>query len=221
MRAIATPLFKITRFKTNFKTGLKSCFTFCFVLAFVLVTLTGCQKDIVHQRSIAELNQKAQTMMQSGNIDGAVARLEAARDLQPEEPSTIYNLAIAYQMQGQFAKAIQMFTLLLEHPGASGTKLEKAELQKAMAITYEAKADKLSADVRTLEDDAKTDKSQVAQMHLDTQQSYKLALDYYKQSIDSGLKNPADVQKQIADLEKKLSELSQPLAQQSTQESLP
>src|SRR5437868_5059904 len=86
-------------------------------LGLMLTLNSGCTQDVVHQRSIAELNQKAQTMMQSGDYEGAVSRLEAAHDLEPTEPNTTYNLAIAYQSKGDYPKAIAIFNQLLEHPG--------------------------------------------------------------------------------------------------------
>jgi tetratricopeptide (TPR) repeat protein len=157
--------------------------------------LGGCQKDVVHQRSIAELNQKAQAMMHAGDYDGAVARLEAAHDLQPEEPNTTHNLAIAYQMQGNYDKALAMFTELLDKPG-----MDKAEIQKSIGITAEAKADKLFAEAKSLEADPKADKAKVQQLTQQAEESYALALDSYRQAVE-GLKNPAEVQKQIAALE--------------------
>jgi tetratricopeptide (TPR) repeat protein len=155
----------------------------------------GCQQDVVHQRSIAELNQKAQAMMQAGDYNGAVARLEAAHDLQPEEPKTTHNLAIAYQMQGNYDKALAMFNELLLKSG-----IDKAEIQKSIGITAEAKADKLSAEAKGMESDPKADKAKVQQLNQQAEESYALALDSYRQAV-GGLKNAADVQKQIAALE--------------------
>ena len=63
---------------------------FTLFLAVTLTLLSGCkQEDIVYQKSLAELNTKAQQMLQSGDVNGAISRLEAAHDLEPSEPNTI------------------------------------------------------------------------------------------------------------------------------------
>jgi tetratricopeptide (TPR) repeat protein len=170
------------------------------VAATGLMLLSGCQQDVVHQRSIAELTQKAQSLMQAGDYNGAVARLEAAYDLQPNEPKTMYNLAIAYQMQGSYDKALELFSQLQDKPG-----MDKAQIQKAMGITYEAKADLLDTQVHEQEENPKADKAQLQQKKQATQETYQLALQFYQQALTgNGLKNPEEVQKQIESLEAKL-----------------
>jgi tetratricopeptide (TPR) repeat protein len=165
-----------------------------------LFLLGGCQQDVVHQRSIAELTQKAQSLMQAGDYNGAVARLEAAYDLQPNETKTMYNLAIAYQMQGSYDKALSLFSQLQDKPG-----MDKAQLQKNMGITYEAKADALEAEIHEQEEDPKADKAQLQQKKQAAVETYQLALQAYRQALaDNGLKNPEEVQKQVESLESKL-----------------
>lgn len=180
----------------------KSVVLFFFLLS--MVALGGCQKDVVHQRSMAELNQKAQAMMQAGDYAGAVARLEAAHDLQPEEVNTIYNLGIAYQMQGNYDKAIEAFNQVLDKPG-----LDKSELNKALAITYEAKGDKLETDAAALADDPKADKSQEGTMKQSAEEAYRLALGHYQEALN-GAKNPGEIEKQIEALNAKLAGEAQP-----------
>lgn len=161
-----------------------------------LALFSGCQKDVVHQRSIAELNQKAQVMMQSGDVDGAIARLEAAHDLEPDEPNTMHNLAIAYQTKGDYDKAIPLFTQLMDKPG-----MDKAELYKALGVTYEAKADQLAGQAKEAADNPKADKAKTQQLNQQAEEAYGQALASYQQAIANGLKNPADVQTQIEALE--------------------
>jgi tetratricopeptide (TPR) repeat protein len=170
-----------------------------WMMAGLLVVLTlssGCQKDVVHQRSIAELNQKAQIMMQNGDIDGAIARLEAAHDLEPDEPNTLHNLAIAYQTKGDYDKAITLFTQLMSKPGT-----DKAELYKALGVTYEAKADQLEGQAKEAEAAPKADKTKVQQLSQQSEEAYNQALASYQQAVANGLKAPGDVQKQIEALE--------------------
>lgn len=179
--------------------ALSRCATLLLLVGMVC-SLSACQKDVVYQRSMSELNQKAQAMMQAGDYAGAIARLESAHDLQPDEPNTTYNLAVAYQMQGQYDKAISMFTLLLEKPGP----LSKPEIQKALGITYEAKADKLSADAKEVQETSKSSSVKAPQLEQDAAQSYKMAMSYYQQAVQGGVKNAAELQKQVTALDSKL-----------------
>lgn len=156
---------------------------------------SGCQQDVVHQRSMAELNQKAQVMMNAGDYDGAIARLEAAHDLQPEEPTTTYNLAIAYQMKGDYDKAIATFQQVMGKPG-----INQAEVQKALGISYEGKADKLTAAAKEQEEAPKPDPAKVKQLKQEADVAYHQALDSYKQA-ESGLQDPEAVRAQIKALE--------------------
>lgn len=166
------------------------------VLACILVlSASGCQKDIAHQRSIAELNQKAQALMSAGDYDGAIGRLEAAHDLQPDEPNTLHNLAIAYQTKGDYDKAIATFKEVMDKPG-----MDKAEIQKALGISYEAKADTLEAKAKEAEEAAKPDKTKAQQLHQEANQTYHQALEYYQQAV-GGLKDPTEVKAQIKALE--------------------
>jgi tetratricopeptide (TPR) repeat protein len=171
----------------------------------LILSLSGCQQmqqqDIAHQRSMAELNQKAQAMLQSGDVNGAVARLESAHDLSPDEPNTSYNLAVAYQAQGNYDKALEMFQQVQDKPG-----LNKAEIQKSIAITLEARADKTSDEAKKLEDGPKPDAAKIAPLKQSATQDYQQAIEFYKQALP-GLKNAQDqqaVQTQITALEARL-----------------
>jgi tetratricopeptide (TPR) repeat protein len=179
----------------------------------------GCRTDVVHQRSLSELNQKAQSLIQAGDYAGAIARLESARDLQPDEPGTTYNLAIAYQATGRYDQAIGLFSQLLEKPdnvGASG--LSPAEVRKAMGITWEAKADKLTADAKSLEGEPpgkapKAGRSQTTEaLSREAEQAYRAALDNYREALAGELKDAADVRRQMAALEARLAKKSDAVA---------
>jgi tetratricopeptide (TPR) repeat protein len=168
-----------------------------------VLTLSGCQQDVVHQRSMAELNQKAQTMMQAGDYEGAVSRLEAAHDLQPDEPNTTFNLAIAYQTKGDYQKAVALFNQLLQKPGPDDSPMSKPEIQKALGITTEAQADKLEASAKTLEDDPKGDKSKAQMIAHEADLALQQALMHYREALP-GLKNPEPIKAQIQAIETKL-----------------
>ncbi|WP_303673156.1 tetratricopeptide repeat protein [Vampirovibrio chlorellavorus] len=181
----------------SFSNGVKAIALSVAVVGMSLV-LTGCQQNVVYQRSMAELNEKAEALMASGDIDGAVSRLEAAHDLQPDEPNTTYNLAIAYQTQGSYDKAIPLLKQLVEK-----SQLDKAQVQKTLGITYEAKADQLAFKASEAESDPKADKAKIPSMKAEAQQAYELAIESYQQALP-GLKNAAEVEKQIEALQARL-----------------
>ena len=169
----------------------------------ILAGFSGCKEDIVHQRSISELNQKAQALMQAGDYEGAVARLEAAHDLQPDEPNTTYNLAVAYQTKGDYDKAITIFTQLLQKPGPDGSPMSSAEIHKDLGITYEAQADKLEADAKKLAEAPKSDKGKVEQLNIESTSALKQAVHHYQEALP-GLKNSEEIATQIKAIEAKM-----------------
>ncbi len=187
---MTTPLFKST--------------LWALLAVAILGGLSACKQDVVYQRSMSELNTKAQAMLASGDVDGAVSRLEAAHDLQPNEPNTTYNLAIAYQTQGNYDKALP----LLQQLQSEGV-LDKGEVSKSLGITYESKADGLIAKARELSEKPKADKAMVERMQSEATQSYQLAIESYQQALPN-LKEPEPVKTQIQALETRLKQSVQP-----------
>lgn len=173
-------------------------------LSACLLLLTGCKGDVAHQRSIAELNQKAQQMMNAGDFQGAISRLEAARDLRPDEPGTLHNLAIAYQMKGDYDQAIQMLSQLTDKPG-----LNPAEIRKALGIAYESKADRLAMQAKELRDNPKGDPAKVQALEAEANASYQQALESYRLAA-AGLKDPKPIEEQIKALEGELQKKNAP-----------
>lgn len=171
----------------------------------LLVSASGCQggASLAHQRSMAELNQKAQMLMQAGDTAGAIARLESAHDLEPNEPNTSYNLALAYQSMGNYDQAIGVFSQILDKPQPGGP--EAGQVRKAMGITWEAKADKLAAEAKGSDEKAKPDPTKSQMLEQEATQAYKAAIDNYRQAIESGhLKDVAELKLQMAALEARL-----------------
>ncbi len=80
----------------------------------VMVCLTGCQEDLAHKKSVAQLNQSAAALMQQGNYAGAVARLESAYVLVPNSAPVLYNLAMAYQHAGQVEQSVAHLEQFIE-----------------------------------------------------------------------------------------------------------
>jgi tetratricopeptide (TPR) repeat protein len=150
----------------------------------------GCSQKAVYNRSIADLNQKAQQLLQQGDAAGAVSRLESALDLNPEEPLTLHNLAIAYEAKGDYDRSIQSFEKLLTLKSL-GSGLDAKRIKQSLAVVYESKADKLMSEAdeatenKTPETDAKT-----AALKEEALGGYRKALDTYDSLLrESGLSN--------------------------------
>lgn len=82
------------------------------IVAITMVTLisTAC----VNKFAVQELNNKAQEMIASGNIEGAISRLESSIDLDDTLYETHYNLAVAYIQAKKYDKAEVALNKVLE-----------------------------------------------------------------------------------------------------------
>lgn len=76
-------------------------FKYLSLLVSMVLLLTSCSN-----LDIQTLNLKAKQLMEQGDVDGAIGRLESINDLNPKYPQTHYNLGIAYYKKGEFDKAI-------------------------------------------------------------------------------------------------------------------
>lgn len=82
-----------------------------FFPAILLIFLaTSCTSNL----DIQTLNKKANALMQAGDIDGAISRLESINDLNPNFPQTNYNLGIAYYKKGNLKGAIASLNKAVE-----------------------------------------------------------------------------------------------------------
>lgn len=70
--------------------------------AISLLALCACTTRM----DIQTLNNRAMQLMNSGDTDGAIARLESINDLDPNYAQTHYNLGIAYYNKKQYQKAL-------------------------------------------------------------------------------------------------------------------
>ena len=75
--------------------------TLFLAILFVSVLCSACINNI----AIQELNNKAQELMQKGDIQGAISRLESSVDLDGTIFETRYNLGVAYISAQEFKKA--------------------------------------------------------------------------------------------------------------------
>lgn len=128
------------------------------LVSLIFLPMSGCSKSAVYNPSIADLNQKAQAMLEAGDTQGAVNRLEAARDLNPKEPMTNYNLAIAYEKNSDSEKAIALFEEILESKSYPNGVTE-AGLKKNLAITLESQADEYATQAEKLTEQKKANEA--------------------------------------------------------------
>jgi len=103
--------------------------------------LVSCTKFISNP-DIQTLNEKAAELMNSGDIKGAIARLESINDLNPNFPQTNYNLGVAYYKNGEYEKSIESlkqalsldkniadayYTIGLAYQDLAGQEIEKLD----------------------------------------------------------------------------------------------
>lgn len=74
--------------------------------------LVSCTK-IISNPDVQTLNQKAVEMMNSGDVKGAIARLESINDLNPNFPQNHYNLGVAYFKNEEYEKSIESLKLAI------------------------------------------------------------------------------------------------------------
>ena len=79
-------------------------------ILFISVLSTAC----VNNLAIQELNNKAQEYMEKGDVESAIARLEASLDLDGNVFETRYNLGIAYLDAKKYDKAKEMLEKAIE-----------------------------------------------------------------------------------------------------------
>ncbi|MBK8191295.1 MAG: tetratricopeptide repeat protein [Vampirovibrionales bacterium] len=139
-------------------------------LCAALTILSGCNDSFVYQRSVSELNNKAAVMIAQGDAAGAVARLEAARDLMPKEPSLMYNLALAYQANKQPEKATALLAQFIEE--FPNDKLAPGAL-KSLGVMEEAQGDAFLGQARQAK--GKNDAAATARWTQQAQDSYQRA----------------------------------------------
>lgn len=190
------------------KNRFQSASLLCVGLAMTLL-LSGCSEQMVHNRSIADLNKKANELMQKGDTAGAVGRLESALDLNPNEPNTLYNLAIAYQANHDYDKSIRAFESLAAMKQLPAN-LNMANILQSLGVVYEEKADTLVTKSTEALEAKKPDEA--AQYQTDAINAYEKAKDAYAQELktETGKKMAPKIGTQTEAIDKKIEELKQP-----------
>lgn len=86
-------------------TGKKYILSFLALICLLFTTSCGTKLSISNL-SIQKLTNKAQKLMQAGDFEGAIGRLESINDLNPNLAENHYNLGIAYYKTDEKQKAV-------------------------------------------------------------------------------------------------------------------
>lgn len=187
--------------------------TLFLAILFVSVLCSACINNI----AIQELNNKAQELMQKGDIQGAISRLESSVDLDGTIFETRYNLGVAYISAQEFKKAqTQLEEAIKIKPEFADSyySLAVAKESDALKILEEDENDQTNTEPQTAEtqddetDGLKNISEEEAKYLVDTLNSstelYKKYLELKPQSNDK-----EEVGAQINYLEETISKYSQ------------
>ena len=187
--------------------------TLFLAILFVSVLCSACINNI----AIQELNNKAQELMQKGDIQGAISRLESSVDLDGTIFETRYNLGVAYISAQEFKKAqTQLEEAIKIKPEFADSyySLAVAKESDALKILEEDENDQTNTEPQTAEtqddetDGLKNISEEEARYLVDTLNSstelYKKYLELKPQSNDK-----EEVEAQINYLEETISKYSQ------------
>ena len=187
--------------------------TLFLAILFVSVLCSACINNI----AIQELNNKAQELMQKGDIQGAISRLESSVDLDGTIFETRYNLGVAYISAQEFKKAqTQLEEAIKIKPEFADSyySLAVAKESDALKILEEDGNDQTNTEPQTAEtqddetDGLKNISEEEAKYLVDTLNSstelYKKYLELKPQSNDK-----EEVEAQINYLEETISKYSQ------------
>lgn len=130
------------------------------IVSFLLICsiLTGCSN-----LDIEKLNKRANELMNAGDIDGAISRLESINDLNPNFSQTHYNLGVAYYKKKNYEKAITSLNKAIR------LKSDFAEAYYTLGVIYE------EIGINIIEENKKPDSKKIVTI-ID---SFKLAQEAY------------------------------------------
>ncbi|MEB3245428.1 MAG: tetratricopeptide repeat protein [Vampirovibrionales bacterium] len=204
------------------------------VALLVALVFAGCQpasqlandpEGVLDRKPVAELNLKAQALLQAGDAKAAIARLESALDLAPNDPGTLYNLALSYEQSGESARSIALFEQLLQ---LNAPGIPKLNVHKSLGVLYEEQAARaLKGELGTPAGELNTSASQdngEALTQAKTQPkagkpdlaaaeaAYKKAIAHYTQAADLGGPETDLLRQQVVDIEAELAKGLKPQA---------
>lgn len=153
------------------------------LLILTIICITFVTTACVNKFAVQELNNKAQEMLKTGNVEGAIARLESSIDLDESVFETHYNLAVAYMQADKYDKALKSLEKVIElNPDFADAYHSTAvcyEEQAYAIISGEADKDKDKAE-EVSEDKAKVltaeEKTKVCEL-------FGAAVDYYNKYL--------------------------------------
>ena len=127
---------------------------------------------------IEKLNNKAAELMQQGDIDGAIGRLESIQDLNPNFPPTNYNLGLAYKEKKDYDKSIHYLIRAVE------LKPDLYQAHLSLAVIYEELSDNLiEEEVKKIEKSAPDSVNTLEDIVFTQEQQEKLSQYYSKAKI--------------------------------------
>lgn len=125
---------------------------------------------------VQKLNNKASELMQQGDIDGAIARLESIQDLNPNFPQTNYNLGLAYKEKQDLERAVKYLERSIH------LKPDFYQAHISLSVINEELADQLiSSELEKLQEQKPNDSFTVDDIELTVEQKQKL-YNYYKKA---------------------------------------
>ncbi len=146
--------------------------------AFIIVVLalftTSCGKNFsISNPDIQKLTEKAQQLMQEGEFNAAIGRLESINDLNPGLAENNYNLGIAYYKTNQYEKALDS----LQKAIVLDNRLKDAYY--TLAVIYEEIALKNAEAAEKIEKEEEKIKllARIKQNYIDAKENYVSYID--------------------------------------------
>lgn len=84
------------------------------LLLIVILSISIISTACINNLAVQELNTKAKTFMDNGDIENAISRLKSSVDLDPTIFESHYNLAVAYTRAENYSDAIESYMKAIE-----------------------------------------------------------------------------------------------------------
>ena len=82
--------------------------------ALLLIVILSISTACINNLAVQELNTKAKTFIDNGDIENAISRLKSSVDLDPTIFESHYNLAVAYTRAENYSDAIESYMKAIE-----------------------------------------------------------------------------------------------------------
>lgn len=153
------------------------------LLILTIICITFVTTACVNKFAVQELNNKAQEMLKTGNVEGAIARLESSIDLDESVFETHYNLAVAYMQADKYDKALKSLEKVIE------LNPDFADAYHSTAVCYEEQAYAIISGEADKDKDKAEEVSEDKAKVLTTEEKAKVcelfgaAVDYYNKYL--------------------------------------